>query len=163
MGNTFVSALVANLPPPSDGEMPQLNLGALVETQCAVDKCWGTRLAYRYCVERVRHLRKRHAMFGWLIKQPGVIWISEWHQLWADDVMTPLLKLFRSKPFALAYRWRAEPKWNELKLFFGQPENEDDEPTDGVTHNGNNIHLTGHAEVSMSALKYDDSTGSSLN
>ncbi|KAK4435085.1 hypothetical protein Salat_0671800 [Sesamum alatum] len=29
-------------------------------------------------------------------------------------------------PFALAYRWRPEPKWDELKIIFGEPANESD-------------------------------------
>ncbi|KAK4412537.1 hypothetical protein Salat_2900800 [Sesamum alatum] len=128
MDDTFVSALVANLPPHSGGQMPQLTLGSLVAAQRAVGGRWGTRLTYRYCVERVRHLRERHATYCWLIKQPGVIWIPEWNQLWADGDTWDDIGMV--KPFALAYRRRPEPKWNELKLIFGQPDNEDDEPTD---------------------------------
>ncbi|KAK4428639.1 hypothetical protein Salat_1163700 [Sesamum alatum] len=34
------------------------------------------------------------------------------------------LDCLQENPFALAYRWRPEPKWNELKALFGEPDNE---------------------------------------
>ncbi|KAK4434438.1 hypothetical protein Salat_0606600 [Sesamum alatum] len=122
MDDVFIDTLVANHNEPNGGPNNGPNVGAVCATQRAVSGRFGKRLAYRYCIERVIHLRERHTTFSWLITREGVFWLPRWEQLWADEGVWD--EIGREKPFVLAYDWRLELKSDERKAIFGEPDNE---------------------------------------
>ncbi|KAK4434824.1 hypothetical protein Salat_0645300 [Sesamum alatum] len=90
-------------------ENGQPNPSAIEGAVNAVNVVFGTRLCPDVSRSRVIHLRERYDTFNWLINRSGVRWI-------------PRPKL--ENPFGRAYRWDTEPAWDELKIIFGQPNNE---------------------------------------
>ncbi|KAK4415018.1 hypothetical protein Salat_2608900 [Sesamum alatum] len=146
MDDVFIDALVAyqHAAPQLENHLP--TVGAVCAAQRAVNSRFGKRLSYRYCVERLSHLRKRHTTFAWLIRREGVFWLARWKQVWAPDYVWDKVGRFvdvdvstyvesvtsckQEQPFALAYRWKPELKWNDLKIIFGCPDNDNETLSD---------------------------------
>ncbi|KAK4425441.1 hypothetical protein Salat_1738100 [Sesamum alatum] len=148
MDDVFIHTLVANHNEENGAPNNGPNVGAVCAAQRAVNGRFGKRLAYRYCIERVVHLRERHTTFSWLISREGVFWLPRWKQLWADEGVWD--EIGRENPFALAYRWRPEPKWDELKALFGEPDNE------GMTSSSENASLGSDSTLQATILDIQD-------
>ncbi|KAK4414673.1 hypothetical protein Salat_2880300 [Sesamum alatum] len=135
MDDLFINTLVDSMPHDGNGPHNGVTVSSLIAAQRAVNAGFGKRLSWRYCVERYNHLRERHSTFAWLIRQEG------------------------EKPFALAYRWRPEPKWDSLKLIFGEVEIDDDTSSDSVDMREDSA-TSSATEVEISDYDQDHSSSS---
>ncbi|KAK4427158.1 hypothetical protein Salat_1484700 [Sesamum alatum] len=156
MDDLFINTLVDSMPHHGNGPYNGVTVNFLIAAQRAVNAGFGKRLSWRYCVEHYNHLREQHSTFVWLIRQEGVFWMRRWRQLWADREVWDSIG---RKLFALAYRWRPEPKWESLKLIFGEVENDDDTSSDSVD-SGEDSATSSATEVEISDNDQDHSSSS---
>ncbi|KAK4426475.1 hypothetical protein Salat_1416100 [Sesamum alatum] len=103
-------------------ENGQPNPSAIEGAVNAINVVFGTRLCPDVGRSRVIHLRECYDTFNWLINRLGVRWIPRPKLVLVNEALWDVIEW--ENPFARAYRWDTEPAWDELKIIFGQPNNE---------------------------------------